>query len=308
MITKALTSLGLRLMRRRFRAPTQHWRRRIWDGERAERHPRLGAAYRCEHAGVADLLQAAVSETYFASDIEERSKAVIGIDVGCGTGRYSRELLRVGVAHVVCVDVNPRSLAVLASRIDDPSRVTVIEGDVLETATRESIEQGINRAVSSLLGEVNGARSVRRIVVCCDAIHHLGRPREVLAVLRQLAGPAGMVVGDVWTLDRFHEFQLLRRSRIEAALGATRFVIAATVNAVVKRPLLHAARSVLLPANMIIEEIIEVFGVDRTFATADRYWVRFVTGPGHVSASASTSGRLGGEPSSTYSPAAPSHP
>jgi SAM-dependent methyltransferase len=48
------------------------------------------------------------------------------------------------------------------------------------------------------------------VVMCVDAIHHLGDVRQVLQRLRTFVAPGGILVGNLWTADNFHRFQRRR--------------------------------------------------------------------------------------------------
>jgi SAM-dependent methyltransferase len=179
------------------------------------------------------------------------------VDVGAGTGRYTRVLLEVGAERVTAVDVSPASLATLAARVANPAWVTAVCADVF-----------------AALPPGTGPEARFDVVLCCDAIHHLGALPAVLSRLRELAVPGGLVVGDVWTADHFHEFQLARRGRMEHALASVQFLAAAAVNRLLRRPALHAARSHLLPAAAVREVLREALGPQMQLYT-DRYWVSF---------------------------------
>src|ERR1035441_1493714 len=97
------------------------------------------------------------------------------VDVGAGTGRYTRVLLEVGAERVTAVDVSPASLATLAARVANPAWVTAVCADVF-----------------AALPPGTGPEARFDVVLCCDAIHHLGALPAVLSRLRELAVPGGL--------------------------------------------------------------------------------------------------------------------
>ena len=166
-------------------------------------------------------------------------------------------MLETGAARVTAVDVSPESLVALAERVAEPERVATICADVFA-----ALPPGT---------EPDGGFDV---VLCCDAIHHLGPLQTVLNRLQELAAPGGLLVGDVWTADHFHEFQRARRGRLEHALASVRFLAAAVVNRLLRQPALHSARSQLLPAAQVRIVLQEVLGPQLHMHTG-RYWVSF---------------------------------
>jgi SAM-dependent methyltransferase len=245
-IARLTVAAGQRLLLNGFHAPRGHWAQRVWDGDRAEAHAVLGPAYVAERERIGALLTDSVPR------LEPSWNAV---DVAAGTGRYTRVLLDAGAAAVTAVDVSPESLAVLAERVADPARVTTLCADVFAAPS-----PGLDARFD--------------VVLCCDAIHHLGPLPAVLIRLRELATPGGLLIGDVWTADHFHEFQLARRGQVEHALASVRFLGAAAVNRLLRRPVMNAARSQLLPAARVRELLREALGPQVQLNTS-RYWVSF---------------------------------
>ncbi|MGC4750163.1 class I SAM-dependent methyltransferase [Micromonospora sp. DT201] len=248
MIARLAVAAGQRLLRSGFHAPRQHWARRVWDGDRAEGHAVLGPAYVAERKQIQALL---------ASLAPRLTSPWEAVDVAAGTGRYTRALLEAGAARVTAIDVSPASLAALTNRAADPTRVTTVCADLFAALPPGTVpEAGFD------------------IVLCCDAIHHVGPLPAVLTRLRELAAPGGLLVGDVWTADHFHEFQRARRSRVEHVLASIRFLAAAAVNRLLRRAFLQAARSQLLSAAQVQELLRETLGPQVQLNTS-RYWVSF---------------------------------
>lgn len=245
MISQLAVHLGQLALRYRFPPPRQHWQQRVWDGDRAEAHAELGLPYREQREIVTALL---------AECLHPQRGPVRAADVACGTGRYTRALLKAGADHVTAMDISARSLAKTAERAAAPGRVDTWLGDILT-------EQP--------------ASAPFHLVLCCDAIHHLGDLRRVLERLRALTQPGGVIVGDIWTADHFHEFQRRRRGPLEHTVSSLRFFSASIVNAVTGRPVLQAARSQLLSADQVERVLRVVLGPDLTVHKG-RYWVSFL--------------------------------
>lgn len=244
-LARAAVWLGARVTRRHFHPPVNHWRNRVWDGDRAEQHALLGAAYREERAYITAMLRDAARDARV-------------LDVACGTGRYTRAALHAGAAHVTALDVSPDALDLVGRRCVDAAargQLRTLEADVFRP----------------LPSNVDAPFDV---VMCLDAIHHLGPLTDVLTRLYELVRPGGVVLGDVWTADHFHEFQRLRRGPAEHTLASLRFAAAAVGSAVWRRPVSHAARSQLLPAEEVTAALVSIFGPD-THVERSRYWVRF---------------------------------
>ena len=249
-ISDALVLVGGRLMRHRFRQPTDHWRNRIWDGFRAEAHTALGSAYVEEHEAIRQSIDKAVSSACV-------------LDVGAGTGRYSLDAARAGATHVTALDVSSSALQELSVR---------------------ATEAGLAEALRTRIGDFWTTNSScwcgrpYEVVMCMDAIHHLGQLPDVLARLKKLAGPDAVVIGDVWTRDNFGEFQRARRGDAEHTLASFRFLLGATLVASGLRTTSDVVRSDLRDAAEVETELIAAWA--DASVQRSRYWIRFVAGSG----------------------------
>lgn len=168
-VADALVVAGGWLIRDRFVQPVAHWRNRTWDGFRAESHDALGAAYVEERAAIGGWIKNFAPKTCV-------------LDVGAGTGRYSMDAADAGAAHVTALDVSQSALDEISRRAADADVGHIIRVRVGDFWSAES---------TCWCGRQFD------VVMCMDAIHHLGRLPEVIARLHQLAGRRGAVIGDV---------------------------------------------------------------------------------------------------------------
>jgi ubiquinone/menaquinone biosynthesis C-methylase UbiE len=91
------------------------------------------------------------------------------LDAGCGTGLNLRHLPPGSTG----VDINPRNIAILRSRLPDH---TIVEGDV----------EALPFADASF-----------GTVLCTEVLEHLPRPDAALAEIRRVLRPGGVLVGSV---------------------------------------------------------------------------------------------------------------
>ena len=118
------------------------------------------------------------------------------VDVGCGTGRYALQLLRMGAQNVMGVDLSPQMLAVAqrkAQKANLPLEIT--QGDLLDT-----------------LSLPNGPYD---IAVCAMVLAFLPDIAPAFLTLARLVKPGGhLVVSDVhpmtWFLSPYLRFSNLQ--------------------------------------------------------------------------------------------------
>jgi 2-polyprenyl-3-methyl-5-hydroxy-6-metoxy-1,4-benzoquinol methylase len=249
-ISDALVLLGGRLVRHRFRQPIDHWRNRTWDGFRAEAHRALGTAYVEEREAIRQSIDKAASNACV-------------LDVGAGTGRYSLDAVLAGATHVTALDVSPSALQELAVRASGAGLAAALRTRVGDFWTTNNL---------------CWCGRPYEVVMCMDAIHHLGQLPDVLGRLKELAGPGGVVIGDVWTRDNFGEFQRARRGEAEHTLSSFRFLLGAMLVASGRRTTSDAVRSDLRDAAEVEAELIAAWS--DASVQRSRYWVRFVAGSG----------------------------
>jgi 2-polyprenyl-3-methyl-5-hydroxy-6-metoxy-1,4-benzoquinol methylase len=237
-----------RLIRGRFRQPTEYWRHRMWDGVLAEQHYSLGSAYRAERAAVTRILRHVAPNRCI-------------LDVASGTGRYTFAALDAGARHVTAMDVSTAALAELQRRAEESgfkSRVATLNADMW----CESPVCHCGRRFD--------------VVMCLDAIHHLGSLLEVVTRLSSFAASEGVLIGDIWTLDHYGEFQRLRRSWIEHLVTSFGFTAAVIWWRLWRGHVPASVRSELRQAEDVANTLVGTFGPEIS-VEIDRYWLRFAT-------------------------------
>ncbi|MBO0866922.1 MAG: class I SAM-dependent methyltransferase [Micromonosporaceae bacterium] len=159
----------------------RYWAARFWDRDSAERHPVLAGDFLSQKNTIARYLQ-----TYAAG-------AHTSVEFACGTGEFTRlTALHTNVATMRTLDISARALEIARNRVDHPD-LQLVQGDFWADNGLEPSD----------------------LVVCVDAIHHLGDIREVLTRLRTFVKPGGTFIGNVFTVDNFHEFERRRYGRLE---------------------------------------------------------------------------------------------
>lgn len=158
-----------------------YWAARFWDRDAAERHPVLADAF---------LSQKDIIAGYLA---RYAGQARTSTELACGTGEFTRLTAEnTGVTEMVALDISEHALAKAAGRVSHDN-VRFIQGDFWA-------DHGLPQT---------------DLVVCVDAIHHLGDIRDVLRRLRSFVKPGGIFIGNVFTADNFHEFERLRYGALE---------------------------------------------------------------------------------------------
>lgn len=193
MIAESAIKLGSRIAGDRVTGATAYWRNRYWDRDEAESSPRLGPEYVEERGRVTRLIS------------EFGKPGMSAIDLACGTGAFSSALLETRIGSLQAVDVSPHALSLARKRIGADRRVSFTEGDFWSLTPPHPAD----------------------LVVCIDALHHLGMPADVLPRIRSLAHPGAYVIGNYWTSDHFHEFSRIRHGRLKHGIWSIEFLLAA---------------------------------------------------------------------------------
>jgi SAM-dependent methyltransferase len=110
------------------------------------------------------------------------------------------------------------------------------------------------------------------LLVCVDALHHIGEPVEVLSSMSRLVRPGGMLVGNIWTADHFHEFQRLRHGPTAHTLKSLRFCVDALRSRTGAHP--SSLRTELVRADELRSRLRMQFEI--VHCGESRYWLRFV--------------------------------
>lgn len=149
-----------------------YWGARFWDRDAAERHQVLGDEFRRQKQTVRAYLQ--------------RYGAGAGsvLEFACGTGEFTRITSEVTSAReMTAVDISAQGLEIARERVKHDN-LRLVLGDFWA-------DLGLAPA---------------DLVVCIDAIHHLGDVRQVLKRLSTFVAPGGTLVGNLWIADHYHDF------------------------------------------------------------------------------------------------------
>ncbi|GLW63949.1 methyltransferase type 12 [Actinomadura rubrobrunea] len=218
-----------------------YWARRFWDRDEVESRPVLGDDFRAQKKKIAEYI-----ETYGGD-------AARVIEIACGTGEFTAMAARSTAAkEIVAVDISEQALRIAGERVEHPG-LTLRQGDFW--------------AVDDL--------GTAPLVLCVDAVHHLGRVRKVLERLKTFVEPGGVFIGNLWTIDNYHDYQRTRYGALQH-LGRSALFLANAVamRATGGRVRWASYRTQLLPAKavepMLREVFDEVLGVHTT-----RFFVAF---------------------------------
>ncbi|HZN74642.1 MAG TPA: methyltransferase domain-containing protein [Micromonosporaceae bacterium] len=223
-----------------------YWAARFWDRDTHEQHPLLSNAFLQQKETVAGFLG-----TYAAN--AERI-----LEFACGTGEFTRLAAeRTKAKQITAVDISAEGLRRAGERVRHDN-LELVQGDFWT-------DLGVGDS---------------DVVMCLDAIHHLGDVRQVLQRLRTFVRPGGIFVGNLWTADNFHRFQRQRYGsaahlRRTAAFLGTALMIRTSGG----RLKTGAYRTQLVDSKDAIEILHDVF--DTVLAvTVEDYFMGFVCGVG----------------------------
>ncbi|MGH3756319.1 class I SAM-dependent methyltransferase [Actinophytocola sp.] len=173
MLAEALFGIGRRLVKGLRPRGREYFARRAWDPTRYNRSTLGGPEIEDNERRIVDLIEK------YAQDAQRT------IEFGCGPGDYLRAVAKYTPApEIVGVDVSAKALELAKRRVNDP-RLRLVNGDFWKDLE---------------LGQAD-------VVICVGAIHHLGRVREVVDRLKTFVKPGGVLIGNVWTMDNYHEYQ-----------------------------------------------------------------------------------------------------
>lgn len=172
-----------------------YWAARFWDRTPIESAASVGDDHREDQQHIIRFLR----------DYGQDAQRVL--EFSCGIGDFTNIVTGVSAAEEIeAVDISEHALEIARRTVRDP-RVRFVQGDFWNDLDLEKAD----------------------VVVCLHAIHHMGRVREVVARLKTFVKPGGILVGNIWTLDNYHDWQ---RS--------------------VHGPARHLARSALFLANALV--------------------------------------------------------
>lgn len=153
-----------------------YWAARFWDRDTHEQHPLLREAF---------LVQKETIANYFTTYANDARRI---LEFACGTGEFTRLAAeRTNAKQITAVDISAEGLRRARQRVQHDNLELVL-GDFWT-------DLGVGQS---------------DVVMCLDAIHHLGDVRQVLQRLTTFVEPGGLFIGNLWTADNFHRFQRLR--------------------------------------------------------------------------------------------------
>jgi SAM-dependent methyltransferase len=219
-----------------------YWAARFWDRDAAEAHPVLAEAFLSQKETIAGYLS------------KYAAQARTSTEFACGTGEFTRLTSeQTGVTAMVAVDISEHALAKAKTRVSHDN-LTLIQGDFWA-------DHGLPQT---------------DLVVCVDAIHHLGDIRDVLQRLRTFVKPGGIFIGNVFTADNFHEFERLRYGKLEHTWRTAQFFGTALIVRLTSGRLYTGAhRTQLRPSAQTIATLSELFD-EVLDVTVDPYFTAFV--------------------------------
>jgi len=173
MLAEAMVQLGRQLISQYPPEGRAYWAARFWDRSPIEKAPSVGADHRVKQQHIIGFINR------YASGAQHV------LEFSCGTGEFTEIALRVSEApKIVAVDISEQALGIAARRIRDP-RVQFVHGDFWADLDIEPAD----------------------LVICLNAIHHMGEVRAVLTRMMKFVKPGGVLIGNIWTLDNYHDYQ-----------------------------------------------------------------------------------------------------
>jgi SAM-dependent methyltransferase len=195
MLAEHMAQIGNRLVRGYPPEGREYWAGRFWDRDAAERQAIIGDHYAAQKEELGELI------AHYAGNAHRV------LEFACGTGEFTRLAAERTVAsEIVAMDISQQALEITRARVEHPG-LRLICGDFWDDHN---------------LGPAD-------LVLCVDAIHHLGQVLLVLRRLRTFIRPGDVLIGNVWTGDHFHELQRQRYGTVRHLLRTAWFLGTATL-------------------------------------------------------------------------------
>ncbi|ONI89767.1 methyltransferase type 12 [Saccharothrix sp. ALI-22-I] len=173
MLAEALVELGRALVKNLPPKGREYFAARVWNPTRYDKSSLGGPEIADNERRIIELI-----ERY--GEGAERT-----IEFGSGPGIYLEAAVKhTSAPEVVGVDVSAKALEASRKRVNDP-RLRLVHGDFWSDLE---------------LGQAD-------VVICANAIHHLGRVQDVIERLKKFVKPGGVLIGNIWTMDHYHEYQ-----------------------------------------------------------------------------------------------------
>jgi SAM-dependent methyltransferase len=218
-----------------------YWAARFWDRDAAERHPSLATDYERQKKTIAGYLQ------------QYGGAAKRTAEFACGTGEFTRLTAELtSASEIIALDISEHALNIARARVKS-DRVKFLAGDFWADHCIEPAD----------------------LVLCVDAVHHLGDVRDVLVRLRSFIRPGGVVIGNIVTDDNFHDFQRKRHGSGQHFVRTLLFFGTAVLIRVSGGRLRTASYRTQLRSSMEVATMLEqTFGAVLAIST-DRYFTAF---------------------------------
>ncbi|WP_329520977.1 class I SAM-dependent methyltransferase [Spirillospora sp. NBC_01491] len=173
MLAETFVSAGHRLIGEHAPEGRDYWARRFWDREEVESRPVLGDDFRAQKKKIAQYIE------------EHGRDAARVLEFACGTGEFTAMAADLTPAkEILANDISEQALKITGDRVGHPG-LTLRQGDFWAL-------DGVGPAP---------------LVLCVDAIHHMGQVRKVLERLKTFVEPGGTFIGNLWTIDNYHDYQ-----------------------------------------------------------------------------------------------------
>jgi SAM-dependent methyltransferase len=245
MLAELLARSGKTLLQHTPPDGRKYWAGRFWDRHTAEQHPLLREDFLAQKDTVSGYLKK------YGQDAEQV------LEFACGTGDFTLMALeQTGTPKLTALDISAEGLEIVRGRTDHPG-LRLVFGDFW---------------ADNQLGTAG-------LVMCLDAIHHLGDVRQVLERMRSFVAPGGVLVGNLWTGDHFHDFERQRYGTLRHLVRTVGFFSTATLIRLSGGRLKTGSyRTQLINSWEAAAILREVFG-EVLEVKVDRYFMAFVVKP-----------------------------
>jgi predicted TPR repeat methyltransferase len=173
----------------------EYWAARFWDRESAEQHSLLRSHFLNQKETVTRYLEK------YGTGVEQ------ALEFACGTGEFTEmAAVHTTAKRITALDISVQGLELTRGRVKHRNLVLKL-GDFW---------------ADNSLGTAD-------LVMCIDAIHHLGDVGQVLERMKSFVGPGGIFVGNLWTNDNFHEFERKRYGSLRHLVRTAAFFSTAVI-------------------------------------------------------------------------------
>lgn len=241
MLAEALVRAGHELIEGYPPEGRGYWAARFWDRDEVESRPMLGDDFRAQKDRIASYIK------QYGDGVDRV------LEFACGTGEFTGMAARLTSAdEIVATDISEHALKVAGERVQHPG-LRLVRADFWQPSDL----------------------SPAPLVMCVDAIHHMGVVEQVLRRLKEFVEPGGVFIGNLWTIDNFHEYQRSRYGGLRhLGRSALFFANALVMRATGGRVRWASYRTQLLRAEQVEPVLRRVFG-EVLQISITRYFVAF---------------------------------